>query len=310
MAISNPYSMNRKGHHPSILVASDRLQVMNEWWSSLRYSTHVTLHFVTSLENTAFDSFNTSVHIVPVLSNGAIGQFINVLNIDWLFDDFSKEYINRHSENIEVNYGNYKAEVVKYPLSVQTINVEVTKSPKLKPTSQVPVVQGPDDIGLALRKIRMKGYNVPLNIVQALMGRDQIFPAFLNLNVLSPDGILLRPCKIFFDLDETLILLGKPIQVSVEFLRKCFKSRLEIYLVTRHIYNIEDTLESIGLSNNLFTQIYKVSTSEKKGDVLLELGCSIDDLFIDNEFPERWDVRRKTGMNVIDVNQIEFVNFI
>jgi hypothetical protein len=201
-------------------------------------------------------------------------------------------------------------ELVSYSIKRTVPSVEIKQLMQNDPSGVTPTISGPQDLCSCLRSLRMSGFNIPLNIVQALMGRKQIFPTLLNENSIKKDMILLRGSQVFFDLDETLILLGKPIEAVVNFLESCNLSGRSCFLVTRHVHNISDTLMSIGVRQDLFKLIYRVSSLEKKGDVLLELGSVSDDLFIDNEFPERLDARRKTGMNVIDVNQVEFVKLV
>ena len=162
----------------------------------------------------------------------------------------------------------------------------------------------------ALRKLRLRGFNAPLSIVQTLMGRKQVFPEFLNEEIITSDALLFRGQNIFFDLDETLVMFGKPIELAVKFLEECYLKGYSCYLITRHTFDISTTLKKIGVNEKYFKYIYKVNPKENKGEILLSFGCNKDDLFIDNEFPERLEVRNRTGCNVIDVNQIEFVTFV
>jgi hypothetical protein len=54
--------MNRDAYHPSILIISNDRDMLEEWWRSLRYSTHVSIYFLTTLHKLNFHSFNLKIY--------------------------------------------------------------------------------------------------------------------------------------------------------------------------------------------------------------------------------------------------------
>lgn len=306
MAISNPFSMNRDGHHPRILIASNDFNLLEEWWRSLRYSTHVQVHFLTQLSNLEFVAFNLEIHIVNDLRPNIVGQFLARLDIDWVFEDTNRKTFlpNGH---VKVDFGHQQNEIVEYSYNDNVGMIKLFQRGDQFAGVDMPVIYGPMLFADALRNLRLRGFNIPLSVVQALMGRKQVFPTFINENVVVAGNLKFRGKSIYFDLDETLVMFEKPVELTIDFLNDCYVKGYSCYLITRHIYDISNTLKSIGVDKDYFKRIYKVNMKEKKGEVLLSLGCTKDDLFIDNEFPERLEVRKRTGCNVIDVNQIEFV---
>jgi hypothetical protein len=76
-----------------------------------------------------------------------------------------------------------------------------------------------------------------------------------------------------------------------------------VELLTRHTFNISETLKGIGLCEQDFDLIKKVGISERKSEFMRE-----GSILIDNEFPQRRDVRVNSNCNVLDLDQIDFLN--
>ena len=109
---------------------------------------------------------------------------------------------------------------------------------------------------------------------------------------------------IYIDLDETLIWshVNMPIIEMVNFLNNLYRNKFLIILVTRHKESIPKTLSSVSIDINIFDDIIFVNSSQDKSQFIEN-----DGIFIDNEFPERIDVRTKKNITVLDLDQIDFL---
>lgn len=155
---------------------------------------------------------------------------------------------------------------------------------------------------------RALGINIPLIAIQNLLLRKVTTHLFVD-----PESLYLSEDKLFynfshkkfyFDLDETLICRGMPIHRIVDYLFSLKMRGKYLVLLTRHIFNIKNTLNSIGLNPSIFTEIIKVEKNQKKSDYIK---INTDSVFIDNEFPERYDVWKNCGIDVLDLDQIDFI---
>lgn len=154
---------------------------------------------------------------------------------------------------------------------------------------------------------RVLGINIPLLVLQILLGRNiRTFPLVdlekVSFNESTPKYIVNPKAIIWFDLDETLVCRWKPIHQTVRLFKAFRDKGFNLRLITRHTYDIPVTLEQIGLNSADFDGIVKVEKHQKKSNFI-----ATDDLFIDNEFGERIDVRTNCKATVLDLDQIEFL---
>ena len=90
--------------------------------------------------------------------------------------------------------------------------------------------------------------------------------------------------KVFVDFDDTL-LIDKKVNIElIAFLYQCRNENKEIICITRHVENIQTTLEYYRL-NNLFDRIIHLSNREPKS-----LFIEPESIFIDDSFAERKEV--------------------
>ena len=70
----------------------------------------------------------------------------------------------------------------------------------------------------------MYGINYLLSVVQDLLLRDQIFLELVDIKFINYNNLkyTFKPTN-FFDLDETLIINGKPLHESIKFLNEFSK---------------------------------------------------------------------------------------
>ena len=155
---------------------------------------------------------------------------------------------------------------------------------------------------------RASGINMPLILVQNLLKRKIYTTYFVNPEEIKFDSIAMTSCYIgsydiiYIDLDETLIWKEIPLEYTINFLSSQKRYKRPIKLITRHKLPISETLQRIGLSEDYFDEIIRVLPHEKKSSFI-----EGNALFIDNEFPERLDVRVNCNIPVFDVDQLDFL---
>ena len=76
-----------------------------------------------------------------------------------------------------------------------------------------------------------------------------------------------------------------------------------IILITRHKFNILDTLKKLLIDESFFDEIIKVNPNQKKSSFIKD-----NSLFFDNEFPERLDVHLNCDIPALDLDQIDFID--
>lgn len=155
---------------------------------------------------------------------------------------------------------------------------------------------------------RAVGVNIPLLYIQDhLQRRFDVFH-FVDLHHLEVvDTAALRYCfdvkHIFVDLDETLIIDARRVDYVTAFLRHCAAGGARVSIVSRHEHDIVATLERAGIELALFEGIHAVRDGGRKSACVPGVDGAV---FIDNEFAERLDVRQRSGIPVLDTNQLDF----
>lgn len=155
---------------------------------------------------------------------------------------------------------------------------------------------------------RAKGANLPLLSVYAAMGYD----VSVNDNGLSVKMDRAFVCRysydldysdVYIDFDDTITLRGKVNPLAAFFLYQCHNKGIKVHLLTRHLYNIHESLRKYALSENLFCEIIDIQNESSKSNYI----CAEKSIFIDNMFKERLDVKTKLGIPVFDADAFEFL---
>ncbi|WP_299270997.1 ATP-grasp domain-containing protein [uncultured Psychrosphaera sp.] len=107
--------------------------------------------------------------------------------------------------------------------------------------------------------------------------------------------------KIYIDLDETLIADGMVNPQIMAYLYQEKNAGKSIILITKHRYNLSQTLNELAISKYLFNEIIHLSNSEDKVDFIKPDNA----IFIDNYFPDRLNVSEKLKIPVFDVDAVE-----
>lgn len=108
--------------------------------------------------------------------------------------------------------------------------------------------------------------------------------------------------RVYLDFDDT-VTKGEQVNPYVMmFIYQCLNKGKEIYLITKHIYNISETLGKLKIDENLFTKVIHITKEDDKHKYFENHESSI---FIDDAFSERKSIHDMFGIPVFDVDAIE-----
>lgn len=107
--------------------------------------------------------------------------------------------------------------------------------------------------------------------------------------------------RVYIDFDETIILGQKVHEYALAFLYQCHNRGIEIVLLTKHRYDLKQTLRQCAISEQLFSDIIQISDAQEKWAFINPEGA----IFIDNYWFDRRAVKAKFGIPVFDVDGIE-----
>jgi len=109
--------------------------------------------------------------------------------------------------------------------------------------------------------------------------------------------------RVYIDFDDTLVFERKRYNTeAMRFLYQCINQGVKIVLITKHAFDIQETMRNIRFSEELFDNIIEVPLDEPKYKFM---DCSIPSIFIDNAFEERKLVKSNLNMPAFDVCNIE-----
>lgn len=155
---------------------------------------------------------------------------------------------------------------------------------------------------------RARGYNLPLLSVYTVMGYD-ISVAQESMNVEMDRALIARYDMhldydtVYIDFDDTITLRGEINPLAMYFLYQCRNKGKKVYLLTRHLNDIHDSLVRYAVSENLFEDIIYIPDSEQKILYIKEPKS----IFIDNMYKERQEVANKCHIPVFDADGFEFL---
>lgn len=155
---------------------------------------------------------------------------------------------------------------------------------------------------------RAKGINLPLLTVYAAMGYDtNVYdngkPIEMDRSLIGRYNLNIEYDSVYIDFDDTITLRGEVNPLAMYFLYQCHNKNKKVHLLTRHIYNIYDTLAKYAISESLFTDIVSVDDGVLKSKYIADKSS----IFIDNMFKERTDVHNTIGIPVFDADSFEFL---
>jgi len=107
--------------------------------------------------------------------------------------------------------------------------------------------------------------------------------------------------RVYIDFDETLVIGRHVHEFAMAFLYQCRNRGIQVVLLTKHRYDLRETLHACGISEHLFAEIIQISDTEDKSTFIDPEGS----IFIDNYWFDRRAVKAKLGVPVFDVDGIE-----
>ena len=106
--------------------------------------------------------------------------------------------------------------------------------------------------------------------------------------------------SIYVDLDDTLIYGGKVNRHILLLLYQARERGIPVILLTKHSDNVCDTLNNYGLSEQLFSRVDQISTTDDKKKYITHK----NPIFIDNSFTERARIHRDLQVPVFDTDNV------
>ncbi len=154
---------------------------------------------------------------------------------------------------------------------------------------------------------RNQGINFALLSVYDKMGYDiSIFNNDVNIEV---DRALTNRFvidfdydTIYIDFDDTIINKNTVNPYVMMFLYQSINKNKKIFLITKHIKDINKSLSQYKISSDIFTQIIHISKNEEKYNYVKNYEKAI---FIDDSFQERRIIHEKFNIPCYAVDMIE-----
>jgi hypothetical protein len=160
--------------------------------------------------------------------------------------------------------------------------------------------------------IRNYGINLILLSICLHHGNNVKIPEIKNMNVFNYKIYknyyncfsLSLLNNLYVDFDDTLIVNRKVNLDIISLIYKFKNSKKNVYLITRHKYDIFDSLKYYCIHENLFTEIIWINNKKiKKSDYIKD-----GSIFIDDSFGEREEVLNSNkNIFVFDVDSIEIL---
>lgn len=106
---------------------------------------------------------------------------------------------------------------------------------------------------------------------------------------------------VYLDLDDTLVEGSKVNTDVIKLIYQWRNQDKQIVLLTRHKYDVAETLARKAIDPALFEEIIKLDAQSSKADFIKHK----DAIFIDDSFAERAEVAQKTGIPVFGLDALE-----
>ncbi|MCX6874491.1 MAG: ATP-grasp domain-containing protein [Verrucomicrobia bacterium] len=127
------------------------------------------------------------------------------------------------------------------------------------------------------------------------------YPARLSRSLQSRYLLEYRWQHLYIDFDDTLIINGKVNVQALALLYQCRNRGHRVSLLTKHRYDIRESLRQACIPEALFDEILVLRELDEKHDFIDPEAA----IFVDNHFPDREKVHRLLGVAVFDVDGIE-----
>lgn len=152
---------------------------------------------------------------------------------------------------------------------------------------------------------RHKGVNLPLLSVFDAMGFN------LEIELNDFDVEMMRDLKdrykysfnyqrVYLDFDDTLVLNNKVNLDVISFVYQCKNLGKEVFLITRHEYDIKETLKKYNILESIFDEIIHINQDMEKSEFINPEKA----IFIDNWYQERKKIKKLFNIPVFDVDAV------
>ncbi len=109
--------------------------------------------------------------------------------------------------------------------------------------------------------------------------------------------------RVYLDFDDTLVFHREKFNTeAMRFVYQCLNKGIELVLLTKHTYDIHETMRKIHLNEDLFSSIIEVPPDKMKYEYIDNKKSSI---FIDNAYAERSAVKAHTNIPTFDVSNFD-----
>ena len=160
----------------------------------------------------------------------------------------------------------------------------------------------------AMAYYRAQGINFPLlSVYEAQRKRFSVEPQLipglkLDRALYNRYSESLIYDSVYFDLDDTLIVRGEVNTQLVRFIYQCINRKIPVKLITRHKFDVEETLKRHRLLG-IFDEIIHIQDHSPKSGFI----TGSNPIFIDDSFSERSDVSKVRGIKTFDPSMIELL---
>lgn len=109
--------------------------------------------------------------------------------------------------------------------------------------------------------------------------------------------------RVYLDFDDTLVFGREKYNTeAMRFVYQCLNKGISVVLITKHAYDIHETMRKIRLSEGIFDEIVEVPLDRQKYEFM---DNDIPSILIDNAYAERKLVKEKLGIPSFDVSNID-----
>lgn len=109
--------------------------------------------------------------------------------------------------------------------------------------------------------------------------------------------------RVYLDFDDTLVFHREKYNTeAMRFVYQCLNKGIKIVLITKHAFDIHETMQKIRLNEEIFDEIIEVPPGEKKYKYI---NNDIPSIFIDNAYAERQAVKEHTSIPTFDVSNFD-----
>lgn len=109
--------------------------------------------------------------------------------------------------------------------------------------------------------------------------------------------------RVYLDFDDTLVFGREKYNTeAMRFVYQCLNKGISLVLITKHAYDIHETMRKIRLCEGIFDEIIEVPIDRQKYEFM---DNSVPSILIDNAYAERKLVKEKLSMPTFDVSNID-----